>query len=84
MKRILLFGAGKSATCLIDYLIEQAPKYKWHLTIVDTDPFLAHAKAGASPNTSVASFDIHDKKSRNEFIAGSDLVISMLPAQVGS
>jgi hypothetical protein len=32
MKKVLLFGAGKSATVLIDYLLENAEKENWQLT----------------------------------------------------
>ena len=34
-KNILLFGAGKSATVLIDYLIEVAGEHNWLLTVAD-------------------------------------------------
>lgn len=37
MKKIILFGAGKSATYLIDYLKEQAEIYNFEVTVIDTD-----------------------------------------------
>ena len=36
-KHILLFGAGKSATVLIDYLKELATEKDWQVTIADSD-----------------------------------------------
>ena len=49
MKKLILLGAGKSATSLIDYLIEQASKFKWLLTVIDNDALLARAKVGKTP-----------------------------------
>jgi len=35
MKSILVFGAGKSATCLIEYLVKETASQKWQLTVAD-------------------------------------------------
>ena len=37
MKTILLFGAGKSATLLIDYLLDNAAQEGWKFIVVDND-----------------------------------------------
>ena len=79
MKNILLFGAGKSATILIDYLLSNAAKEDWKLTVVDADINLAHSKIGISPYGKAVSFDINDETDRKSFIDGSSLVISLLP-----
>ena len=79
MKNILLFGAGKSATVLIDYLISNAEKEKWQLTVVDADINLAQSKIGISPFGKAVSFDINDHTDRNKFITDADIVISLLP-----
>lgn len=79
MKKLILFGAGKSATSLIDYLIEQATKLKWQVTVVDSDPLLARAKVGKTPYASVETFSIEDDSQRSRWISQSDLVISLLP-----
>jgi len=82
MKNILLFGAGKSATSLIDYLIENAGKENWEITIADADLQLAQSKAGAYSFTKAVSFDINDEKERVKHVKHSHLVISMLPASL--
>ena len=41
MKRILLFGAGKSATVLIDYLLSHAAEGEWQLMLADANLQLA-------------------------------------------
>src|SRR5436189_5624442 len=79
MKKILLFGAGKSATVLIDYLLSNAEKESWQLTVVDADINLAQSKIGISPFGKAVSFDINDENDRRRFISDASIVISLLP-----
>jgi len=79
MKNILLFGAGKSATVLIDYLLSNAEKEDWQLTVVDADINLAQSKIGISPYGKAVSFDINDETDRKRFISDASIVISLLP-----
>ncbi|HTD93884.1 MAG TPA: saccharopine dehydrogenase C-terminal domain-containing protein, partial [Chitinophagaceae bacterium] len=79
MKRILLCGAGKSATVLIDYLLSYAPTEDWKLTVADANLQLAREKVGHSTHGEAVSFDITDETKRREYITGADIVISMLP-----
>jgi saccharopine dehydrogenase-like NADP-dependent oxidoreductase len=80
MKQILLFGAGKSATVLITYIIKNAAKENWNLTIVDASYQLALSKIDGSPYGHALSFDINDTEARNQAVMHADIVISMLPA----
>src|SRR5262245_31316501 len=79
MKQILLFGAGKSATVLIDYLLENAAAGNWKLVVIDANIELARSKTAHSSYGSALSFDITDDEKRREQIKLADLVISMLP-----
>jgi saccharopine dehydrogenase-like NADP-dependent oxidoreductase len=79
MKKVLLFGAGKSATVLIDYLLENAGKEKWQLTVIDANLDLAKTKVGDSYFAEAVSFDIHDPEERHKHISSADIVISLLP-----
>ena len=79
MKKVLLFGAGKSATVLIDYLLENAGKENWQLTVVDANLNLAKSKVGDSYFAEAVSFDIHDSQERHKHIRNADIVISLLP-----
>jgi saccharopine dehydrogenase (NADP+, L-glutamate forming) len=81
MQNILLLGAGRSATSLINYLKTNAKTEDWHIKIGDFDVDLAKEKAGEHPNTSFIQFDILNKIQTNDEIAKADLVISMLPAR---
>jgi saccharopine dehydrogenase-like NADP-dependent oxidoreductase len=79
MKHVLLFGAGKSATVLIDYLLENAPSQQWQLTLVDADHHLAQSKIGSSAHGKAVSFDIFNEDERARHIQGADIVISLMP-----
>lgn len=79
MKTVLVFGAGKSATVLIEYLLKKAELHNWELLVVDADMALANAKLGDSLRGKAYSFDVLDAQQRTSFIEKSDLVISLLP-----
>lgn len=79
MKQILLFGAGKSATVLIDYLLQHAATENWKLVVADANLQLAREKINHSPFGEAVSFDIRDEDKRRKYITPADLVISMLP-----
>lgn len=79
MKKILLFGAGKSATVLIDYLLRHALSENWTLTLVDANLALAQEKIGNALGGEARSFDVGDAAKRGAAVAESDLVISLLP-----
>src|SRR6476660_7253978 len=79
MQHILLFGAGKSASVLIEYLVNTVQKEGWHLTVVDANPELVQQKLQQAPNTTAASFDIADAVQRSHYIEQADIVISLLP-----
>jgi saccharopine dehydrogenase-like NADP-dependent oxidoreductase len=79
MKTVLLFGAGKSATVLIDYLLENAITENWTVYVVDADRKLAQSKIGNSQRATAVSFDILNTAERSRYIALADVVISLLP-----
>ena len=79
MNQILVFGAGKSATVLINYLLANAKDGNWKLTLADANLQLALEKINNSPFGSAVSFDITDETKRRYYISNSDIVISMLP-----
>ena len=79
MKTILLFGAGKSATCLIEYLGKCCDENNWRLLVCDSNLFLAESKTRDFLSSKAISFDVSNEQKRFEFISKADLVISMLP-----
>ena len=83
-KKILLFGAGKSATCLIDYLLRQAEQHNWHIVIADGNVELARQKSGGSLYATAVQVDVKMDAQRNALIEQADIVISMLPPSLHS
>ncbi|HMH23081.1 MAG TPA: saccharopine dehydrogenase C-terminal domain-containing protein [Puia sp.] len=80
MKRILLFGAGKSATSLISYLVRETASRGWHLTVADTNPSLAGSKIGVpSGNADAVAIQVEDEQARGTLVREADIVISLLP-----
>jgi saccharopine dehydrogenase-like NADP-dependent oxidoreductase len=82
MKNIVVFGAGMSASVLIDYLAELAPKNDWVLSVGDKDLELAKSKTMDRPNTHAFKFDVTDEMQRLSEISKADIVVSMLPAHM--
>lgn len=82
MKRILVIGAGKSTSVLIDYLLEQAAEHDWLVTVVDRDAELARARVGEHPRGTTGVFEADDDARRLELVRSADLVVSMLPAHL--
>ena len=79
MKTILLFGAGKSATFLIDYLGKCCDENKWKLLVCDTNISLIQSKTKNFSSAEAISLDVSNEEKRHEFISKADMVISMLP-----
>jgi saccharopine dehydrogenase-like NADP-dependent oxidoreductase len=80
MNKILIIGAGRSTSSLISYLLKQADKYKWQITVADNNLQLAQTKTAGSSNAKAISFDVNNATERENVIKEHDLVISMLPA----
>jgi len=81
-KRILLIGAGRSATVLISYIIQEAEKFDWFITIGDLNPKLAATKIPPSNRARAVFFDVSDSDLRRKLISENDVVVSMLPAHM--
>ena len=77
--RILVFGAGKSATCLIDYITKEAGIHGWQVTVADADLALAQSKLGTSAHATAVAINVEDNTARNQLVQWADIVISLLP-----
>ncbi|ARS34096.1 saccharopine dehydrogenase C-terminal domain-containing protein [Pontibacter actiniarum] len=80
MKKILLLGAGRSASSLIKYLFDNATSESWYITIGDIN--VAHLQPLVEPVAfaQTITFDVHNDVQRAEEVSKADLVISLLPA----
>jgi len=81
MKKIVVFGAGLSATYLISYLEENAVEHNWELYVADRDLSLVESKCSADA-TKCIEIDITDSAAVRKLVQGSYLVVSMLPARL--
>ena len=82
MRTILIIGAGRSASSLIQYLLNKSDAENLHLIIGDLSLDSAQNKTNNHPNATAISLDVFDKAQRNKAIQNADIVISMLPAHL--
>ncbi|HEX9152187.1 MAG TPA: saccharopine dehydrogenase C-terminal domain-containing protein [Flavobacterium sp.] len=82
MRIILIIGAGRSASSLIQYLLDKSEKENLHLIIGDLSLDLAQKKTNNHPNATPISLDIFDENQRKKAIQTASIVISMLPAHL--
>ena len=82
MRTILIIGAGRSASSLIQYLLEKSEKEQLHLIIGDLSLELAQKKTNNHPNATPIALDIFNAQQRQEAIQKATIVISMLPAHL--
>jgi saccharopine dehydrogenase-like NADP-dependent oxidoreductase len=79
VKTILLFGAGKSATVLINYLVVESALNNWQIIVADADKKLIESKIKNAINTEAVAIDINKDEQRAVLIQRADVVISMMP-----
>jgi len=79
MRKILILGAGRSASSLIKYLLEKSESENLEITIADLVIDLAKQKTNNHPRAKAISLDIKNVSEREKAIEKVDLVISMLP-----
>jgi saccharopine dehydrogenase-like NADP-dependent oxidoreductase len=82
MRNVLIIGAGRSASSLIKYLLNQSDIEKLHITIADLSLALAQKKINNHKNASAVALDIANENERRKQIEKADIVISMLPAHM--
>jgi saccharopine dehydrogenase-like NADP-dependent oxidoreductase len=79
---ILIIGAGKSATVLIQYLQQKAVENDWYILLADGDEATAKTKWNNAPNGTALGINIENELNRQNLVQKADIVVSMLPAQL--
>jgi saccharopine dehydrogenase-like NADP-dependent oxidoreductase len=82
MRTVLIIGAGRSASSLIQYLLNKSVEEDLHVIIGDLSLDSAQSKTNNHPNATAISLDIFDQNQRQHAIQKADIVISMLPAHL--
>lgn len=80
MKKILVLGAGRSASCLIRYLGENSAKEQWEALIADRSMELATEATNGFEGLKPVQLDVADVATVTKMVTDADVVISMLPA----
>ena len=80
MKTIAVLGAGRSASALITYLLQQATAHGWKIVVGDVSEEAARQRIGGSTRGEAVSFDINNEENSKQVIKSADVVISLLPA----
>ncbi|MCW8979974.1 MULTISPECIES: saccharopine dehydrogenase C-terminal domain-containing protein [Altibacter] len=81
MRNILIIGAGRSATSLIQYLLDRSEAEELFITIGDISIQNAQKFTDGHPNARGILLDVFNESQRRRAVENSDLVISMLPAR---
>jgi saccharopine dehydrogenase-like NADP-dependent oxidoreductase len=79
LKTILLFGAGKSASVLIKYLIKESEINQWKFIVADANKEMIETKTGGSKFAEAIQLDITNDLAREKLIQRAHVVISMMP-----
>lgn len=82
MKNILIIGAGKSSSYLIQYLLNHSQDENLQLIIGDINPDQAVKLIDNHPNAYVVKLDVFKAEERAAAIKNADIVVSMLPAHL--
>lgn len=81
MSKILIIGAGRSSSSLINYLLSNAKAENWQITIADANKASVEARiTNYRENATAVEFDVTNSALREKLISHTDFVISMLPA----
>lgn len=81
MREILIIGAGRSASSLINFLLEKSTEEKLRLTVGDMSIQAAQKFTQGHDNARAIMLDVFNEKDRRAAVQNADLVISMLPAR---
>ncbi|MEM8506934.1 MAG: saccharopine dehydrogenase C-terminal domain-containing protein [Bacteroidota bacterium] len=82
VRKILVLGAGKSTSFLLDYFVKKSNSEKLQLTIGDVNPKGISPTIADHENCEVVPVDVNDVPSRKAVVAKSDIVVSMLPPRM--
>ncbi|MFD2586481.1 saccharopine dehydrogenase family protein [Croceitalea marina] len=81
-RKILVLGAGKSTSYLLDYFLEKSTEENLHLTIGDLNPKNIPEHISNHRNCEVVALDIFDDTARKDLVSKAAIVVSMLPPRL--
>ncbi|AWH73547.1 saccharopine dehydrogenase [Dokdonia sp. Dokd-P16] len=81
MRKILVIGAGKSTSQLVNYLLSKSDTEDLHITVGDISIENAQKLINNHNNATALRLDVFNKEEREQAIKAATIVISMLPAR---
>ncbi len=81
MRKILVIGAGRSASSLIKYLLDKSESENLQVIVADKEVVLAEKMIANRKNGSAIALDVFETESRSKAVQNADIVVSMLPAR---
>jgi saccharopine dehydrogenase-like NADP-dependent oxidoreductase len=78
-RRVLIVGAGKSTSYLLEYFLEHANSEKLFIVVADKNLDLVPINFREHAQTELIELDIANRDKRREEVEISDIVVSMLP-----
>jgi len=82
MRKILVVGAGKSTSYMLDYFLNKAKEEQLEITIADMNTESIPDHIRKHPSCKLLPLDVLNEEQRNAAIANADIVVSMLPARL--
>ncbi len=82
MRTILLLGAGKSSSALINYFLEHAVSENLRLVVADYSEEEAIKKINGHPSAQARKFNIQNENELSSLVSESNIVVSLLPANM--
>ncbi|MAU15242.1 MAG: saccharopine dehydrogenase [Muricauda sp.] len=82
VRTILVVGAGKSTSYLLDYFLKKSDEENLHLKIGDLHPENIPDEFTQHPNCTVFHLDIFNESDRKKAVSEASIVVSMLPAHL--
>jgi saccharopine dehydrogenase-like NADP-dependent oxidoreductase len=79
MKNVLIAGAGKSSTSLINYMLRHSETENWNVTVIDSNLEAIEEKLQGHKNGKAVVLDINDTEARRAQVQQSDIVLSVMP-----
>ena len=78
--QILVIGAGKSATMLIQYLQKKVVENDWYMVLADGEKEVAVQKWNNAKNGHAVELNVENEADRKALIEKATIVVSMMPA----
>lgn len=82
MQKILVVGAGKTSTFLIDYLLLNAETQDWQIIVADGHPTAAADRIKDHKCGKAVVLDITNDTERRKLIRTANIVLSLMPPQL--